>query len=584
MATAKSLAAGTGYRHIELPGQPWQTKYPILYPAVLAGAFLLCQEYPQNLGLLMLPGALAAAAFVTLSVSYLRTVLHVSRRTAAVVAILAALSPAILSLVRFTMSDIPYAALAAEALLCLDGKYEPEAATRRRWKWLLAAGLLIAAGMHTRGVGVALALAAVVSLLVRRRLKDAAVLCGVIALCMAPWWFFQAWAARANGDVQNSLLFAGDLRYGLWMPHQLSDTLRVMWHNLFEIVFCLTQYEFAFPWALLFSWSAESSWVAILAHDLAYTIAIVVLIGFIQSVRSGWRVMHVYALCYGLLILAWPFEPSRFLTVWSPWLIFFFLLGTQQVSDFLGRFFASPLWRRWVFAAVVTAPAVTLLVLFVGDDISLLVSTGTGYYFQREFSEDRPEREEAIEYLRSCTSAADVVASTESAGLFLATGRRGVGLWHDNDPYELYYGSDRQWCQFYYHGTESEQELQYRQMTRELPKAYQQAGVTYLLMDTNDTLFALWRYVGEHKSWFHLRHKSPKGMYSVYQVQPGAWQPAARPSTAQVPRPDCVRGLSQFSYQRKWDCPFDRGKGPLTRKSKLARRPHFFQVGVCSHW
>ena len=35
---------------------------------------------------------------------------------------------------------------------------------RRRWKWLLAAGLLIAAGMHMRGVGVALALAAVVSL------------------------------------------------------------------------------------------------------------------------------------------------------------------------------------------------------------------------------------------------------------------------------------------------------------------------------------------------------------------------------------------------------------------------------------
>ena len=56
MATAKSLAAGTGYRHIELPGQPWQTKYPILYPAVLAGAFLLRQEYPQELACLMLPG------------------------------------------------------------------------------------------------------------------------------------------------------------------------------------------------------------------------------------------------------------------------------------------------------------------------------------------------------------------------------------------------------------------------------------------------------------------------------------------------------------------------------------------------
>jgi hypothetical protein len=275
--------------------------------------------------------------------------------------------------------------------------------------------------------------------------------------------------------------------------------------------------------------------VAILAHDLAYTIAIVVLIGFIQSVRSGWRVMHVYALCYGLLILAWPFEPSRFLTVWSPLLIFFFLLGAQQVSNFLGRFFASPLWRRWVFAVVVTAPAVTLLVLFVGDDISLLVSNGTGFYFQREFSQDRPEKEEALEYLRSCTSDADVVATAESAGLFLATGLHGVALWHDNDPYSLYYGSDRQWCQFYYHSTESEQELRYRQMTQELPKAYQQAGVSYLLLDTDDAPPALWRYVGEHESWFRLCHKSPKGMYSVYQVQPDAWRAAVGPSTAQAP-------------------------------------------------
>ena len=36
MVTAKSLAAGRGYRHLQIPGQPLQTKYPILYPAVLA--------------------------------------------------------------------------------------------------------------------------------------------------------------------------------------------------------------------------------------------------------------------------------------------------------------------------------------------------------------------------------------------------------------------------------------------------------------------------------------------------------------------------------------------------------------------
>ena len=73
LATAKSLATGAGYRHIELPGEPWQTKYPIFYPAILAGMFLLWPEYPQNVSLLLLPSVIAAAAFVSLSIGYLET-------------------------------------------------------------------------------------------------------------------------------------------------------------------------------------------------------------------------------------------------------------------------------------------------------------------------------------------------------------------------------------------------------------------------------------------------------------------------------------------------------------------------------
>ena len=39
VGTAKSLAEGTGYRHIELASEPLQTKYPFLYPAILALVF-----------------------------------------------------------------------------------------------------------------------------------------------------------------------------------------------------------------------------------------------------------------------------------------------------------------------------------------------------------------------------------------------------------------------------------------------------------------------------------------------------------------------------------------------------------------
>ena len=56
LSTAQALADGEGYRHVEMPARPLQTKYPPLYPAVLAVGFVLA-EHPGNLPLLLLPTA-----------------------------------------------------------------------------------------------------------------------------------------------------------------------------------------------------------------------------------------------------------------------------------------------------------------------------------------------------------------------------------------------------------------------------------------------------------------------------------------------------------------------------------------------
>ena len=44
--SAKSLADGNGYRIESLPGQPYQTKYPPLYPALLAGIWKVNPNFP----------------------------------------------------------------------------------------------------------------------------------------------------------------------------------------------------------------------------------------------------------------------------------------------------------------------------------------------------------------------------------------------------------------------------------------------------------------------------------------------------------------------------------------------------------
>src|SRR5579863_2340369 len=64
--SARSLAMGDGYRIESLPGQPYQTKYPPLYPALLAGIWKVNPRFPANLPLatlfawLLLPLFLAA--------------------------------------------------------------------------------------------------------------------------------------------------------------------------------------------------------------------------------------------------------------------------------------------------------------------------------------------------------------------------------------------------------------------------------------------------------------------------------------------------------------------------------------------
>src|ERR1700736_6254540 len=46
---AKSIAQGHGYKILSIPGQPFQTKYPPLFPALLALAWKWNPSFPANL-------------------------------------------------------------------------------------------------------------------------------------------------------------------------------------------------------------------------------------------------------------------------------------------------------------------------------------------------------------------------------------------------------------------------------------------------------------------------------------------------------------------------------------------------------
>ena len=69
--TAKAIAEGDGYRLINLPDSPKQTKYPILYPFFLAAIWKCFPSFPQNIFIFKIATAIVASLALCLFYIYL---------------------------------------------------------------------------------------------------------------------------------------------------------------------------------------------------------------------------------------------------------------------------------------------------------------------------------------------------------------------------------------------------------------------------------------------------------------------------------------------------------------------------------
>src|SRR6185295_15544479 len=95
--TAKALAEGRGYRILSLPGEIQQTKYPVLFPALLAAIWRLFPDFPANAGALKALPLLCAVLWWWVSYRFSRSETGDWRVSMGVVALTAA-SPWVLYL------------------------------------------------------------------------------------------------------------------------------------------------------------------------------------------------------------------------------------------------------------------------------------------------------------------------------------------------------------------------------------------------------------------------------------------------------------------------------------------------------
>ena len=343
LATAKSLAAGDGYRIGSFPGTPWQTKYPPLFPAALSLVWKINPNFPSNLPLAMLICWLALPAFMFASWLYFRNI-GFSREKAAILCALLAVNPFVALYSLVAMSELPFATLLLLAVWLADraGRTESPA-------WPAAvAGLAAAGAFLTKSAGLPLLVTAPACLLWRRQYRRAALFAATMTPLVFAW---EVWKAlhKLPGHDPVSLYYTNYLGFYFAnvdlqsLPRFVSTNFAVMAGSLSQLLL---------P-------AVGDSWIV---SALGHILVVFALMGIVRIVkRTGATQFPAYSAVFLLMLLHWHYPPTnRFLLPLAP----VFLAGLAEelprLADAVRATWSKPGWARKPQAA---AAALMLVVL-----------------------------------------------------------------------------------------------------------------------------------------------------------------------------------------------------------------------------
>jgi hypothetical protein len=316
LATAKALADGEGYRLAHLPGAPPQTKYPPLYPALLALLWKWGPDFPANLPLFKGLSWLCGATALTLAYLFLVRFGYASRRTALAATLLTGTGSLFLVFTMVTMAELLFATLTVVAL------WRVEMAVRRpsSKKQAFADGVLLGLPYLCRSVGIVFVPAGLFVLWrARRALRWT--LAGSMA-AMLPWvaWTTTSWMTWGKDPVQG---YYTDY-FGWWISLGMPSLARIVLCNVLWTVLGVSLCTEGL--SLLLQWLSSIAWTALFT-----AVGLLVLRELGLLLYRG-RALAVFVIAYLLLLLVWPWPPQRFLVPLLPLLSALLLRSLVRLS------------------------------------------------------------------------------------------------------------------------------------------------------------------------------------------------------------------------------------------------------------
>ncbi len=319
VATAKALANGQGYRLINLPGAPLQTKYPILYPAVLALIWKLWPSFPNNLPAMQALSLLAGGAVAGLAYLYLVRFGYCTRGVALAAGLLCATSINFLYFSTLTLSEIPFALLLLAALWALEEQVRAPRSSIIRQLFL---GILLALPFMCRTIGISLAPVGLF-VLYRQRRPVRWVAAAAAALIFS--WF--AWTLAVSLYLPKDHITGYYTDYlTWWYGHGFSFFVRVLFNNLF--------YSMIFSGSLGFPGLEKplSSLESIGPSVVYYILGIITWIVIAKDAKKI-QILPLYLISYFCIVIFWPWPPFRFLAPILPFFLAYLIHGVSAITQ-----------------------------------------------------------------------------------------------------------------------------------------------------------------------------------------------------------------------------------------------------------
>ncbi|HYL76064.1 MAG TPA: hypothetical protein VEU96_17775 [Bryobacteraceae bacterium] len=405
--SAQSLAQGGGYRIASLPGEPYQTKYPPLYPVLLAGIWKINPDFPANLPLATLFAWMLLPVYLALGWLVFRQ-LGFGWREQCILAAITGLSPVAVVFSFSLMPELLFTALLLASVLAAERSHEPGTA---RWLPVLA-GICGALAYLTKSSAAPLLLTAPLCFALRKQFGKAALFFAAMLPAVAGWqWWVSGHLSRSWDLV--TLYYTNYVGYQAYnVP--LRDLPLVIWHNLDAFLMGAGRLlTFDVPFG---------------SKHLERVAAVAAIAGCVRLTRRTRQLQYpLAALGISALMLVWHFTPDqRFVFPLYPLLLAGLWTELANVCQAL-----RVSWRKPAMAdrgaALVGAGVLGAFALFIaGTTVFGLFQFLPALFetYRADFEARRP----AYQWIARNSPPQAQVFAYDDPLLFLYTGRKSCGL------------------------------------------------------------------------------------------------------------------------------------------------------------